>query len=317
MRATPLLTNALASLCAVWAACAIASPIPEPDNFIIQECRISGQGLRNVYPLYAAGAYSGRRLDFQIDTSGHSASQIDVVVNNKTPVVLMLGAYEPTIWNISWTEGTLIKAVLLGGYHKHVIMGVGDNTPVLLSTAEQSKSKCGYFYVDDDRLGSLNPIAEKVFGYRVSKVFYADKGRVVVGEKLAKDAKTYRAGNAKPEDFRSRIASGLPALEQAVHNRLLRKATLADAQSWVEAAQKLPPPKHLPPVEGRNTPMVKRPLLMNAYVVQGPFTIPDGLYGGHSAVFFVPTGVPKPTGKLGHSTIYDMNTMTCMGLHCR
>jgi len=40
-----------------------------------------------------------------------------VAVNQRgTPVVLMLGAYEPTVWNIGWTQGTQIVAVMASGY---------------------------------------------------------------------------------------------------------------------------------------------------------------------------------------------------------
>ena len=61
------------------------------------------------FAVFASGGYSGRTLDFQIDQSGHQATQFDVVVNSPTkPAVLMLGAYEPSIWNISWTPKTKI-----------------------------------------------------------------------------------------------------------------------------------------------------------------------------------------------------------------
>jgi hypothetical protein len=46
------------------------------------------------------------------------------------------------------------------------------------------------------------------------------------------------------------------------------------------------------------------------------YTLPAGLYGANSATFFVPKGVPRPTGKLGHSTLYDFNTMSCAGVGC-
>jgi hypothetical protein len=63
----------------------------------------------------AAGAYSGRKISFQIDQSGHEGTQIDVAVNSPDrPVVLMLGAYEPTVWNIGWSKETRILAVWSG-----------------------------------------------------------------------------------------------------------------------------------------------------------------------------------------------------------
>lgn len=54
----------------------------------------------------------------------------------------------------------------------------------------------------------------------------------------------------------------------------------------------------------------------NGYVVLKPFELPGGSHGAHSATFFVPKGVARPTGDPGHSVIYDFNTMTCAGLAC-
>lgn len=54
----------------------------------------------------------------------------------------------------------------------------------------------------------------------------------------------------------------------------------------------------------------------NAYVVLKPYRVPSGLYGAHAAKFYVPRGVPRPTGELGHSAIYDFNTRTCAGVTC-
>lgn len=48
----------------------------------------------------------GRELSFQIDQSGHQATQFDITVNSpEQPVALILGAYEPTVWNIGWKSG--------------------------------------------------------------------------------------------------------------------------------------------------------------------------------------------------------------------
>src|SRR5204863_3340851 len=48
------------------------------------------------FTLLAAGNYSGRALDFQIDSSGHQATRMDVSLHSPgKAVALMLGAYEP------------------------------------------------------------------------------------------------------------------------------------------------------------------------------------------------------------------------------
>ena len=107
-------------------------------------CRFNNQ-LPNDFSLFAAGAYAGRKLNFQIDASGRHATQMDIVVNHiQKPVVLMLGAYEPTIWNMSWTSNTEIFAVMLSGYHTQVVSGLTEATKVLIST-DENRGKCGIF----------------------------------------------------------------------------------------------------------------------------------------------------------------------------
>ncbi|MEG3194057.1 hypothetical protein SNE32_17685, partial [Lysobacter sp. D1-1-M9] len=53
-----------------------------------------------------------------------------------------------------------------------------------------------------------------------------------------------------------------------------------------------------------------------AYTVLKAFKVPAGLYGAHSATFYVAPGAPLPTGDPGHSAIYDINTGRCIGATC-
>ena len=98
---------------------------------------------------------------------------------------------------------------------------------------------------------------------------------------------------------------------------LLRKATAADAEAWSAAVLQNSPPRDLPPVAGQGVPRPPKPGLFNAYVVLKAFTYPSGLYGGNSATFLIPKGVPKPAGNSGHSSVYDFNALNCQGALCR
>lgn len=242
---------------------------------------------------------------------------MDIIVNHTAkPVVLMLGAYEPTIWNISWTPHTKIVAVMLSGYYKQVVAGISKTTEVLIST-DENKGKCGIFYVTSSRLGSLNPIARQIFKREINMVHFVKHGQVVVGELLPENAKLTQSPLVKPEHYRRVELSGVTGLEQAVSRGVLRKATLDDARLWVDTISKeKAPTKDFPPVANQGVIRPKRPLLINAYVVLGPFTYPGGLFGGNSAVFFIPKGVPTPKGHPGHSSIYNFNTLSCTGAVC-
>ncbi|MGO1071702.1 hypothetical protein [Lysobacter sp. CA199] len=98
---------------------------------------------------------------------------------------------------------------------------------------------------------------------------------------------------------------GEAGLRQGVRDGHLREAGESDLQQW-RASQRSAE-------VGRDD---SNSNLYNAYVVLKPYRIPPGLYGAHRAKFYVPRGVQRPTGELGHSVLYDFNTLTCAGLTC-
>lgn len=281
-------------------------------------CGFADLKLPEQFSVYAAGAYSGRKIAFQIDQSGHAGTQIDVAVNSPgKPVVLMLGAYEPTIWNVGWSPQTQIAAVLVGGYHRQVIAGLVPGTPLLISSYD-NKGPCGYFYVSPDNLAPLNPLSRRVFGRGVDMVFPATNGKVVIGEPLVVGTALVTSGAITPASFHDKTAptAGPAGVEDAVRKGLLRKATAADAEAWSDAVLQNAPQRDLPPVAGQGVPRPPKPPLFNAYVVLKPFTYPSGLFGGNSATFLIPKGVTKPEGNSGHSSVYDFNTLNCQGPLC-
>ncbi|HZX30251.1 MAG TPA: hypothetical protein VFF03_02770 [Rhodocyclaceae bacterium] len=281
-------------------------------------CGFADLKLPAEFAVFAAGAYSGRKIPFQIDQSGHEGTQIDVVVNSPDkPVVLMLGAYEPTVWNISWSPNTKILAVLASGYHRQAVAGLGRGVPQLNSSYD-NRGPCGYFYVTQDNLGPLNPLARRLFGRPVDMVFPAQQGQVLIGGPIAAGSRLLTSTEVTPESFYDKSAplAGPAGVEDAVRKGLLRKATAADAEAWSDAVLANSPQRDIPPVAGQGTPKPPKPHLYNAYVVLKPFTYPSGLYGAHSATFLIPKGVPKPQGNPGHSAVYDFNTLNCQGALC-
>jgi len=295
------------------------------------------QGLRNsccfegiTFPkdlhIYAGGAYSGKKTNYQIDQSGHQATQFDVFVNSpEHPVALILGAYEPSIWNISWTKGTYIKSVVVTGYHRQAVAGLPNDVPILNSSYE-NRGACGYMYVTDKNLKKINPLAQKVFGKNVTMVYYAKKGKIVFGELLHGNDTLYTSKDNPPHSFfdTSKPLAGEAGLNDLVSKNVLRRSTANDLQRWgklKEQAYKTmlkAKNEELPPVaNAKNTRTSFAPRYVhNGYVILKKMTIPAGLYGAHSATFFLEKGVPYPDGNLGHSTLYDFNTMECNGTAC-
>lgn len=282
------------------------------------DCSFSELNLPSDFAVFAAGAYSGREISYQIDQSGHEGTQIDVAVNSPSkPVVLMLGAYEPTIWNIGWSKKTKILAVLVSGYHRQAIAGLEKNIPQL-NSSHDNKGPCEYFYVGGKHLSKLNPMAERVFGRPVDMVFPAEKGRVAVGEPLQINTKLVTSSEISPTSFydKDKPLAGAAGLLDAVSKGILRKSTTADADAWADMMIQKSQAQDIPPIAGKGIPKPPRPRLYNAYVVLKPFTYPSGLYGGNSATFIIPIGVPRPDGNPGHSDVYDFNTQDCQGALC-
>lgn len=270
--------------------------------------------------VYAAGAYSGRQAGFQIDQSGHQATQFDIAVNTPNrPVALMLGAYEPTIWNIGWSANTQIVAVVVSGHHRQVVAGLEAQVPVL-NSSQDNRGPCGYFYIGQNQNAALNPLARQLFGQPVELVYQGDDtGRILVGEPLAAASKLVTSTERPPESFRDPLAplAGKAGIDAAVAKGVLRRATVADANAWASAKAESAPGRDVPPIAGAGVPLPAAPGIRNAYVVLNAFTYPSGLFGAHAASFFIPNGVLAPSGNPGHSAVYDFNSLQCRGALCR
>ena len=296
------------------------SPPPAVQSKTSQPCVFEDFKTPAAMVVYAAGGYSGRELPFQIDQSGHKATQFDIAVNSpEQAVALILGAYEPTVWNIGWTKGTKIAAVYVSGYHRQGVAGLESKVPVLNSSYD-NKSPCGYFYVGKEQNTTLNPLSRRLFGQPVELVYPGDKsGNILIGQPLSVDSRLVTSTITSPDSFQDKSAplAGKAGIEDAVANGLLRAATDDDADAWVNAMVANMPVRDAPPVAGVGTPRPSAPHLFNAYVVLKAFTYPAGLYGGNAATFFISKGVPMPKGQPGHSAVYDFNSLRCTGAMCR
>ena len=286
-----------------------------------RSCKFSDLSLPDNYSIVAAGGYAGRLLDFQIDQSGHKATQMDVAVHFPAkPVVLMLGAHEPTIWQISWSSATRIVAVLVSGYHRQAIAGLDPSVPLLnISFANQAPCGNNFFDVMENDLDKINPLARRFFGRAVDIVYLAKAGNIVIGDAASPDTEMLTSNLTPAGSFFDKAAplAGLAGLEDAVQKGLLRKATESDADEWVNATIAGAPIRDVPPLAGVGRPKPARPGLYNAYVVLKPFTYPSSLTGGNMAIFFIPKGVPTPRGDAGYSTVYNFNGLRCQGILCR
>lgn len=295
------------------------------SSSVQDNCRLKGIDFPDDMVVYAGGAYSGKAINYQIDQSGHQATQFDVFVNSpEHPVALILGAYEPSIWNISWTKGTYIKAVVVTGHHRQAIAGLSNDVAILNSSYD-NRGSCGYLIVTDEHLEKINPLSNKVFGKNVAMVYYAEKGKIVFGKPMLGNDTLYTSKDNPPSSFfdTSKPLAGQAGLADFISKGMLRHSTSSDIDRWAQQKEEAylktlkAKDEELPPVANAKTQTTFRPQYVhNGYVILKKITIPAGLYGGNSATFFLEKGVPYPDGDLGHSTLYDFNTIDCHGIGC-
>ncbi|WP_445366438.1 hypothetical protein ACH5Y9_13585 [Methylomonas sp. BW4-1] len=295
-------------------ACTTEKPLDNPINdtlipFPVEQppsCSFGNLELNDSVVVLAAGGGEGKELDFVIEQkSGNAAKKIDVAVNSiDKPVVLMLGTYNPTIWNIGWTPGTKILAVSVFGYHKQRVSGLPAGTPVLVSSYDEG-GPCELTALTNNKTGSNeDKQAQQLFNRPIAGFSRVARGKVTIGDPIAYGVSLVTS-NANPlESFRepNTPLAGSAGLEQALKENILRKATLNDVAEWTRLLTQKYAQMHKKPPD-------IPPYLDNAFMVLKEFVCPAGLYGSHSANFYVAKGVPYPKGDCGHSSIYDFNSM--------
>lgn len=268
--------------------------------------------------VYAGGARAGKKISHSIDDSGHETTQFEVIVNSPDkPVALILGAYEPSVWNLSWTRGTKISAVVATGYYRQAVAGLPQDVPVLISS-HNNNGPCGYLYVENGYLKKISRLSQKVFDKDVAMVHYAKSGTLAMGIPIDQNLKLYSSDDIPVDSFfdNSAPSAGMAGIEDLLRQGLIRKATSDDVTAWLEREAEANGEK-LPPEVSRSISAKHKSIgLFNAYVILGQITIPAGLYGGRAVSFFLDEGVPYPKGDLGHSGLYDFSTMTCTGVRC-
>lgn len=285
-----------------------SQPVIQPK--IVDACSAFKDKLPADYVVYAGGSYSGRKLGHQIDQSGHEATGFEVSVNiPDQKVVLALGAYEPSVWNIRKGENTHIAGVFVSGYHRQKITGLDATIPVLNSSYED-RTPCNYFYITNENVRSADEKIRQVLGKSAESYYLAANGQVIIGEPL---------GRREPGLETNYPLAGKAGLDALVAEGALRPAGKDALKKFYEEkriAEGLP---ILKVVGGSSDSqdIVERPHTLYTYMVMKPMTFPAGLFGAHAVTFIVQHGVPRPSGNPGHSAVYDMNTLTCSGALCR
>ena len=251
--------------------------------------------------IVAAGAFRGRRLSRQMDNSGYAATQIDILVNQqRKPVVLLLGAFEPTIWNLARTKETEIVAVVLSGYFRQEIIGLSAEVPLLASTYD-NQGPCGHFIVTPVRKRGVEIVSQKLFSRKIDQFFFADSGSLIVGQKPRASEEITSEPSVGIESILDMQAprSAAYGIMDALLEGSLRKPDRRDLRYLkLELKRKLDP---------RANELEKLLAGRQVYFVQKPFVYPAGLFKADAVVFVVGKGVAEPDGTAGDSVIINLN----------
>jgi uncharacterized protein YecT (DUF1311 family) len=279
-------------------------------DYLPKTCRLTG--LPDKFEVHAVGTYGGDEpADVKLGTSNHEANTATVVVNKPgVPVVLVLMAYDPVLWHVSWTKDTKVAAVIVGSYHTQAVLGIDKATPLQFYSYED-RTACGHFYAykANQGLTRANERIKAITGQEMMDLINKPtNGRFIVGTEAGIDFDhLIDSPERKLEDYGAVEApSGVRGLDALIAQGKLRHATKADFDAFIDKASA--PYRKLNP-----TLTVKLPHMPieRSYVVLAPVDLPPGLSGRTSMFFFVPDGVAAPTGANG-SFVLMMSTGACL-----
>jgi hypothetical protein len=135
------------------------------------------------FDVLAVGTYKGfKQLDVPIGKFGMMPQQADVVVNNpKKPVVLVLMAYDPTVWNVKYTPDAQIVGVVLAGYHQQALLGIAKSVP-RVSAIYDERGPCRYFYAyqPGGKVATVNQRLKAMIGREITTLVTEAKGETFI-----------------------------------------------------------------------------------------------------------------------------------------
>ena len=293
-------------------AAAGADPLPA-------SCIFPGLALPPETEVYAVDGRVGRPLGWSIDyDQGRDPTLIKVAVNSpQAPVALILGAYEPNVWQIGWTEGTEIMAVAVIGQYRQAVSGLPPEVPVAMGgwSGEPGRNAfCGLVdFSNRSNSVRLNEVSRRLFGRKFTGLVRSGNSRIVIGQILKSDTKVMTSRNLASGDFKTPSDSpeGEAGLTEALRRGLIKPATWVELRQWRRAAFERE--KREAEAEGRTLPAVfdntgggsgAEYLIKGFLVVSPDFVVPDRLKlsGNIMFNFFVPPGMDRPAGPLGKQT---------------
>ncbi len=257
---------------------------------------------------------ASRPTPVQIDPKGAETRQADLSVTvTEAPVLLVLSAHDPVVWNIRLHPKATLAGVLATGHRPQAVAGVPEGVPVIINT--DARRDCGWEPVTALQAGPgvarLQDLVKSMTERELS-TFQAAEGEpeIVIGplERLAELPPDDGMPALPPGlDEAALIPPGADGLARLVHDGFLKPAKSEDIQAWLDGAN------------DRYGKWLKAPLTADLIAAKGPVyrvvkappAFPAGLSGKQAATFLVDAKLPYPLGPAGQSRFFLMEDFSC------
>ena len=263
------------------------------------------------------GAYEGGTpLPSHFAGDSHAAKMILVAAERDgPPLLLVLSAYDPVVWDFAAFPAERLRGVLVYGYHPQGVAHLPPTIPVRFSTHDLPSAACGrpgYAYQggpDLDRLvvtieQAVGRAPESFYGAYEASGLHVERGPVGLRSDRLDLGQTRLSAPLDRDD----VPPGEEGIRHLIETGAIRPAGPQDVEAYNRAAGRRSRSSHLAPyrTEGLDT--------VRTFVVLRRITAPAGMYGAHSASFIVPSGVAPPRARGSHNSYYLVESGTCLGV---
>ena len=281
------------------------SALVAPIILRIQQWQACGlAGLPEMAEVHLVGLYKGQKeLDVQLGSSGHTTTEIDVVVDRTAaPVILVLSAYDPVVWKVGTARGSSLAGVLVSGYHTQALIGIPRATPHRILASEHSQGCEALNAHSAQNAAQAEGRVMALVGRGIDRYYGGSSASVVYvgGDSTIKPVDVAYSSDLTLDDYpvvRGEIPAGDRGIDALQRQGKLRLATAADVARWTGDST-------------QQSRLASGLGVASVYVVLDEITLPPGLFGAHRRDFIIPSGVPKPKGPKAHCTFYYLKDYT-------
>lgn len=272
-------------------------------------------GIARGATIVAVGAYEGGLPVRPVATfEGSEVHSIRLsAAASGPPLILVLSAYEPVLWDLRAIPAGRLRAAIVYGYDDPSVFGAG-RAVVRLNASSHQAGGCGdsiIAYKGGRELERLNDRAKAILAHPIDRFLGSYTQRLVTIDgpralaaappdpRRALGGKAYRTANE---------AEGRFGFARLLKSGAIRRATASDIARLQRVLTKRSATGHLAGVSaGLSGP---------TYVVIRPIRVPDGMYGGYSVNFLVARGVPWPVDNGSHNRYWSLDTGDCKNVAC-